>query len=559
MPTLQTVSRQNLLHTPHGFCFRMKVPKRHRDYFHRREFKKSLQTTDLKEAQKRALLLTVQIDDFITRLDILKGYRMSRLPFFSEIKIAEVDVSFAGIKFRGVETDPLHPEAEAKAYREILAAAREEHQGLLKQSPAANVAPSVAEPLDAPTVEVSLPPQISETLASVKPKKLFARLIEDFVEEKTLSGNWKKAASNGRKQQLIRCLEYFGERDISTITRDDAMSFMKVLMRLPLNIKKKKELADKTLAEIADKNKGATLSPKSVNMAMNDVSGFFKWCSHFGHVESNLFEGLSVKETTKALTQRLPYSVPELTKLFNDQTFQLQHCEPSDFFLPLLGLYTGARLNELCQLHTTDVREIADVWVIDINDDDEQKSIKTKDSRRVVPIHPELIRLNFLKYVHQQKPGRVFPNLEFKYGKFSSDYTKRFGTVRRRAKIQDNDFYSFRHLFSAELEKLEIPEHLVASLLGHQHPQITFGRYGEPKHVQRLETIVSQLSFTITVSPWKFQKKIGTALSRNRTKAATALNESNPTVIHRKRDLKDSVDDSHERIFGRSLEAARNH
>jgi len=49
----------------------------------------------LKEAQKRALLLTVQIDDFITRLDILKGYRVSRLPFFPEIKIAEVDVSFA--------------------------------------------------------------------------------------------------------------------------------------------------------------------------------------------------------------------------------------------------------------------------------------------------------------------------------------------------------------------------------------------------------------------------------------------------------------------------------
>jgi len=113
-------------------------------------------------------------------------------------------------------------------------------------------------------------------------------------------------------------------------------------------------------------------------------------------------------------------------------------------------------------------------------------------------------------------------------------------------------------LFSAELEKLEIAEHLVASLLGHQHPQITFGRYGEPKHVQRLDTIVSQLSFAITVSPWKFQKKIGTALSRNRIKPAPVLNGSNPTVIHRKRDLKDSVDDSHERIFGRSLEAARN-
>lgn len=466
---------QNLLCTPHGYYFRMRVPHRHRDHFKRREFKKSLKTVDLKEAQKKALCLAAQIEDCIQRLDVLKGYRMARLPLFTDIKVAEVAVTRDGYRIIGLETDPLHAESERKEVEKL-------HE-------------------DAAAAVVKLA-QVSPAKVETQPKKLFAQLIEDFVDEKMISGSWKNARTKGRKQQLLRCLEYFGDCNIATITRDDAMQFMQTVMKLPLNVKKNKRFNGMTLTEIATKNKGPTLAPKSINMLMTDIASLFKWCKRFGYIENNNFEGLSVKETAQEITQRLPYTTAELTQLFSDRTFQQQKCEPSEVFIPLIGLFTGARLNEICQLHTDDIQEIDGIWTIDINTNDAEKSLKTKDSRRVIPVHQNIITAGFIKYLQKLKQGRVFPNLKYKDGTFSADYTKRFKTVRDRAGIAKADFHSFRHLFSSELEKRNVPEHLVAMILGHHHQQITFSRYGGPKDIERLAEIVNSLTFPITVPPW---------------------------------------------------------
>jgi|GEM_PF-1775850 len=472
---------QNLLCTPHGYYFRMRVPQRHHDYFKRREFKKSLKTSSLKEAQKKALCLAAQIEDCIQRLDVVKGYRMARLPLFTDIKVAEVAVTRDGYRIIGLETDPLHAETEAAQARELYAAAEAAHLKFVNDTPL-----------------VPVPAQGN----SAAPVKLFAQLIEDFVAEKMISGSWKNARTKGRKQQLLRCLEYFGNCNIATITRADAMQFMQTIMKLPLNVKKNKRFDGMTLTEIATKNKGPTLAPKSVNMLMTDIASMFKWCKRFGYIENNNFEGLSVKETAQEITQRLPYTTAELKLLFNDTIFQQQKCEASEVFIPLIGLFTGARLNEICQLHTDDIKEIDGIWTIDINTNDEQKSVKTKDSRRIIPLHSDIISAGFIKYVQKLKTGRVFPNLIYKDGTFSADYTKRFKTVRDRAGIEKADFHSFRHLFSSELEKRNVPEHLVAMLLGHHHQQITFSRYGGPKDIERLAEIVNSLTFPITVPAW---------------------------------------------------------
>lgn len=226
-----------LLDTSTGFCFRMKVPKRHREHFSRREFKKALHTTDAKDAQKKALLLAAMIDEHIAQLDVAKGFKMARLPFFSGIKIDEIDVSMQGIRIRGVEQDPLHPETESRLLRENIEAAREEYQKLINNQQVASVA------------QISMPSMPAST-----PTKLFAELIEDFVTEKTTSGNWDVTSSNGRKEQLLRGLEYFGNRDIATITRDEAREFMDILANLPPNIKKNKAYSGMSLKDIAAKN-----------------------------------------------------------------------------------------------------------------------------------------------------------------------------------------------------------------------------------------------------------------------------------------------------------------
>jgi integrase len=73
------------------------------------------------------------------------------------------------------------------------------------------------------------------------------------------------------------------------------------------------------------------------------------------------------------------------------------------FSLPLLGLWTGCRLEELGQALVVDVQAADGVHYLNISDLGEGKSVKTAGSRRPVPMHPELIRLGFLRYIEERR------------------------------------------------------------------------------------------------------------------------------------------------------------
>jgi integrase len=54
-------------------------------------------------------------------------------------------------------------------------------------------------------------------------------------------------------------------------------------------------------------------------------------------------------------------------------------------------LFGGARLEEVAQLAIDDIKQVDDVWCIDINAVGENKKLKNDHSERKVPIHPWLI------------------------------------------------------------------------------------------------------------------------------------------------------------------------
>ncbi len=83
---------------------------------------------------------------------------------------------------------------------------------------------------------------------------------------------------------------------------------------------------------------------------------------------------------------------------------------PHYYWLPLLALHTGGRLNELSQLYLKDVVQAKDdpsVWYIDFNlvgegkndFDGADKSLKTVNAMRVVPLHDSIIALGLPEYV----------------------------------------------------------------------------------------------------------------------------------------------------------------
>lgn len=108
----------------------------------------------------------------------------------------------------------------------------------------------------------------------------------------------------------------------------------------------------------------------------------------------------------------------ELERLFHCPELQAAKDDPAQshkFWLPAVGLCTGARVNEICQLNPqSDVLKdqrsgIWHFWITTETEGDERitKSTKKETSKRRVPIHSMLIDAGFLDYLARVKASRA--------------------------------------------------------------------------------------------------------------------------------------------------------
>lgn len=156
------------------------------------------------------------------------------------------------------------------------------------------------------------------------------------------------------------------------------------------------------------------------------------------------------------------------------------------YWMPLIALYMGARREEIGQLRVSDVRrepyideadQRQEVWCLDITDtgdgDALPNQIKNEASNRLVPLHPKLIELGFIKYVQKlPKAGRVFPALKpvgigqkltDKWGQWFSKYKGDCG-ITDNAKV----FHSFRHTWKTHAVDAGMPERICRQFQGHE-------------------------------------------------------------------------------------------
>lgn len=156
-------------------------------------------------------------------------------------------------------------------------------------------------------------------------------------------------------------------------------------------------------------------------------------------------------------------------------------------WLPLLSLFTGARRRELAQLMIEDVRFEDGVTFLKIIDTGEGQSVKTDVSIRRVPVHPELVRCGFLKFVEdrkaESKPGDwLFEGLVMNRKDDRGDAWGRwFGRKLRELGLDAGGrkvYHSFRHTFIARCREAEIEEELRVALTGHSDGGSVGRRYG---------------------------------------------------------------------------------
>jgi integrase len=242
-------------------------------------------------------------------------------------------------------------------------------------------------------------------------------------------------------------MDIIGDIPISEIGEEQALTYLEAMQKLPANMNKMPAYTGKTIAEIIALNP-VPMATRTINKSLERISSLFKFATLKPKydLQYNPFGGRSLDE--RDAKNREPFTDEELTRLFGaTEHAESQYTTAYSYWLPLMGLLTGARLNELCQLRLSDFEVIGGVHCISIKDDEENQRLKSKSAKRLVPIHDKLIEVGLIRYVdrlREQGHDRLFPTLSFHekggYGKMPSRWFSRFKRAMRHHGKADQGF-----------------------------------------------------------------------------------------------------------------------
>ena len=155
------------------------------------------------------------------------------------------------------------------------------------------------------------------------------------------------------------------------------------------------------------------------------------------------------------------------------------------FDLIMLGLYTGARIEELCQLRVEDVVVEDKCRALRIT-----KS-KTQAGTRLVPIHPSISDLVDKLVTTSRDDFLIFSKSKNQYDERSTGLSRRFGRLKSSLGYGPAlVFHSLRKTVTTKLEQAGVPEGVAADIVGHEKQTITYGLYsGGTSMAQKMEAI----------------------------------------------------------------------
>jgi integrase len=321
--------------------------------------------------------------------------------------------------------------------------------------------------------------------------------------------------------QLLR--ELHGEKPINELRQADVVDYFNVVHGLPPRWQEKRKKRRMSARELAEEEPPERLSKKTFeDNYVVPVRLFFKWARlHWqdeGFPVTLTTEGVEfLGDDDEGLKKQRAFNSNELTRLFHTELagFRADGGETHKWWLPVLAFYTGARVNELCQVNPqTDVgtskEGIPYILVTEDTEGDERvrKSVKTR-VQRYVPLHPELIEGGFLTYLDRvRKTGSklLFPAWTPTNSRASTQAERWFRDFLRAKGLRDETpgarivgFHAFRHTLLARAANSEPPVD-AGSITGHVDPtksSVVRGYEGELLLPTKLRTLIGiQLGFS---------------------------------------------------------------
>ncbi|MCZ4286378.1 site-specific integrase [Marinobacter salarius] len=492
-----------------GFYWvRKRVPDDLRHIIGKREIKRSLKTTDPREAKRRALSVCAEIDQLLVNakrsltmgaaeMDALQGeYYRSRVSAIT----AEADKEGWLPEHYEMMADQLADITETNLPSQLDHAAYEEHrtaaasqwgiraiQKTLRDqgvTPPARLleklgerafraelaayhaayAKTYGDPLWQPPVYGTAALTNSQTLP-----ELFTQYAASVQLPPKTVDSWRG--------YIDRANKYFRGKPASVITKQDIRSFAEALQQ------GNKEASPK----------GRPLAAKTVNdNYIASLSAVYKWAIEREKLETDPTKRVRVTARAKETAGIEQYTREQVATILR-ATRQPQPARTKQEtrnvrrWAPWLAAFTGARIGELLWLRREDVRTSDGVYFIAIQPDTKggARGIKNRSSIRSTPLHPAIIEEGFLDYWRSLPEGTeyLFPG---DWSDKDGDRAKAPANKLRewiKEQLPDADWqrlspnHSFRHWLVSECRTAKIDGDRQRVITGHGQKDV-HGRYG---------------------------------------------------------------------------------
>jgi len=340
--------------------------------------------------------------------------------------------------------------------------------------------------------------------------------FENYVSNTSISNNWSDSTFGlVRHVGRLISIKFGDELDIKKIKRDDLLNFRNVLLQLPTKLSQNSLYKDKSLDEIIALAKDRPkISKSTIKKYIVRVSEFFKYCYDSEYIDKNPAKDLQININQDDVTNKNPYEDSDVNALLDivskirssGDTKSQRISKDELFFVTHIAAYSGMRLNEIIQLNTDDIVEKYNIVCFSLNTKidvktGKSKTLKTRNSARIVPIHSKLNSIGLFEFIESKKKlakqcGKAVRLFNCNNKDFSEYFRKKINTKVIKDDDKTRTFHSFRHTFINKLiQSGQRVEH-IAALVGHeQQYKITMNTYGEPVTPKILKDLVEEINF----------------------------------------------------------------
>jgi len=316
------------------------------------------------------------------------------------------------------------------------------------------------------------------------PSPLFSEIIPKHLE---------LMRRNKRREQTIKeteqtyedVIELIGDKPISEYTNLDGRDYRTSIISLPKNRKKIKKYRNFNLNELLkmDVQEEDRLSGDTQTKLISRMTSLWNFLidEYPEYVTQNVFKKKSVTiSTKKAKDKRESFTDEDIKTIFHHKNFLPSIFETNAnqvikypyYWIPILAILMGARLEEICQMRVTDIKKVSGIWIYRIREEGDYGSevtkVKNPYSERDIPLHS-------VKHIKKLGKERTFWELPKRGNVYHKNVGKFFNQkylVKIGLKKKGKSFHSFRHSVETQLANANVNGRYIDFLQGHSQKGI---------------------------------------------------------------------------------------